>query len=100
MPMEFRLVYSGRVLGASRNNSRADVKHAIRREFHPQLRRLWQTKEPLRDIVKKTGFDEYLKEKEKDDPDYMTKNIGTPNYISFDEGDALYREFGAEFIGN
>lgn len=39
--MQFRLIYSGRLLGASRNNTRASHKHEIRRKLHPQLRRLW-----------------------------------------------------------
>lgn len=41
--MEFRLLYSGRLLGASKSNTRATLKHSIRREFHPQLQRLWRT---------------------------------------------------------
>lgn len=40
--VEFRLLYSGRLLGSSKQDTRADVKHALRREFHPQLRRLWK----------------------------------------------------------
>lgn len=45
--MEFRLLYSGRLLGASRDDSRAGIKHDLRRQFHPQLRRLWQTNHGL-----------------------------------------------------
>jgi hypothetical protein len=41
--LEFRLLYSGKLLGASKQNTRSDVKHSLRREFHPQLRRLWNT---------------------------------------------------------
>ena len=40
--MEFRLTYAGPLKGASRSNTRADHKHEIRRELHPQLRRLWE----------------------------------------------------------
>jgi hypothetical protein len=40
--LEFRLTYSGVLLGASRNDTRARHKHEIRRYFHPQLRRFWQ----------------------------------------------------------
>lgn len=40
--MQFRLTYEGELLGASRSNTRAGHKHAIRRAFHRQLRRLWQ----------------------------------------------------------
>jgi hypothetical protein len=46
--VEFRLLYSGRLLGASRSDTRSSHKHAIRREFHPQLRHLWTTNINLR----------------------------------------------------
>ena len=36
--VEFRLLYAGE-LPSSGNKSRPDIKHAIRREFHPQLRK-------------------------------------------------------------
>jgi hypothetical protein len=45
--MQFRLLYSGRLLGASRSDTRASLKHQIRRELHPQLRRLWATNQGL-----------------------------------------------------
>ena len=49
--VQFRLLYSGRVLGSSRSGSdRTALKHEIRRTFHPQLRRLWKTNHNLRDI--------------------------------------------------
>lgn len=38
--MEFRLIYDGQLLGASRNNTRSEHKHDIRRVFHAQLKRL------------------------------------------------------------
>ena len=40
--MEFRLTYEGKLLGASRRDTRAKHKHDIRRKFHPQLKRLWE----------------------------------------------------------
>lgn len=46
--MRFRLLYSGRLLGASRSDTRASLKHQIRMEFHPQLKRLWATHPGLR----------------------------------------------------
>lgn len=49
--MDFRLLYSGRLLGSSRTNTRAELKHDIRREFHPQLRRLWTTHHGLTDMA-------------------------------------------------
>src|ERR1700722_19568889 len=45
--MQFRLLYSGRLLGASRTNTRASLKQEIRLEFHPQLKRLWTTNPSL-----------------------------------------------------
>lgn len=40
--MEFRLTYEGRLLGASRSDTRSAHKHDIRRAFHKQLRRYWE----------------------------------------------------------
>lgn len=40
--VEFRLTYEGRLLGASRSNPRPKHKHAIRKVFHKQLRRLFE----------------------------------------------------------
>jgi hypothetical protein len=45
--VQFRLLYSGRLLGASRSDTRAALKHKIRLEFHPQLKRLWETNASL-----------------------------------------------------
>jgi hypothetical protein len=39
--MEFRLVYNGRLLGASRSDPRSAHKHDIRKAFHSQLKTLW-----------------------------------------------------------
>ena len=39
--MEFRLIYEGELLPSGGSNTRASEKHAIRKAFHPQLRRLW-----------------------------------------------------------
>jgi hypothetical protein len=48
--MEFNLLYQGELL-PSGNQSRAKEKHAIRRVFHPQLRRLWSVKPILRSLA-------------------------------------------------
>jgi hypothetical protein len=45
--LEFRLLYQGE-LPPSGNKGRPKEKHAIRRVFHPQLRRLWSVKPNLR----------------------------------------------------
>ncbi len=51
--VEFRLTYSGRLLGASRNDTRAQHKHDVRRIFHKQLKRLWN----VNPILKGRGSD-------------------------------------------
>jgi hypothetical protein len=50
--MEFRLLYEGELL-PSANQCRPSEKHAIRRSFHPQLRRLWSAEENLRELAKR-----------------------------------------------
>lgn len=45
--MEFRLIYSGQLLGASRNTTRAEHKHDIRKVLHRQLKTLWKTNSHL-----------------------------------------------------
>jgi hypothetical protein len=46
--MEFRLVYSGPLLGASRADTRSAHKHDIRKVFHGQLKALWEKSQNLR----------------------------------------------------
>lgn len=94
--MEFRLVYSGRVLGASRSNTRPELKHEIRREFHPQLRRLWQTNESLREVTKRTGYAYHLDHRDEHDAWEYGKYDG--DVKGFDEADSLFREMGADVI--
>jgi len=52
--MEFRLTYEGPLKGASQGNTRAKHKHEIRKYFHPQLKRLWET-HPLLKGKKRDG---------------------------------------------
>jgi len=91
--MEFRLVYSGRVLGASRNDTRASLKHEIRREFHPQLRRLWQVNESLRRLTKFTGVHHY----DANNPRSIEQeNLGSPPDV--DKAEDFYLDLGADVI--
>ena len=53
--MEFRLLYEGELLPSAGSNKRAREKHAIRRSFHPQLRRLWSVNKSLRQLAINTG---------------------------------------------
>jgi hypothetical protein len=39
--LEFRLIYDGPLLGASRNDTRSDHKHNVRKALHSQLFDLW-----------------------------------------------------------
>jgi hypothetical protein len=48
--MEFRLLYDGE-LPSTGNKSRPSEVHAIRRTFHPQLRRLWDADTNLRQLA-------------------------------------------------
>lgn len=41
--MEFRLTYAGSLASDNNGRQRARHKHAIRKYFHPQLKRLWET---------------------------------------------------------
>ena len=49
--VEFRLLYEGELL-PSGNVGRAAEKHAIRRVFNPQLRRLWSTENNLKALAR------------------------------------------------
>jgi len=49
--MEFRLLYEGELLPCTNSKRRSSEKHAIRRVLHPQLRRLWQVKNNLRQLT-------------------------------------------------
>ena len=49
--VEFRLLYEGELLPSSNTKRRAKEKHAIRRAFHPQLRRLWSIRSNLQEVA-------------------------------------------------
>ena len=50
--MEFRLIYAGLLLGASRTDTRSSHKDDVRKVFHNQLKHLWQTSPALREWVR------------------------------------------------
>jgi hypothetical protein len=52
--VEFHLLYSGLLHSAGQENPRKE-KHAIRRVFHSQLRRLWETNTYLRELAVGNG---------------------------------------------
>jgi hypothetical protein len=53
--VQFHLTYEGLLLGSSRDKTRADHKHEIRRVFHKQLKRLWDT-DPWLSVALKCCF--------------------------------------------
>ena len=55
--LEFRLLYEGELLPSGNRNTRPTEKHAIRRSFHPQLRRQWQVHRGLRMLANVTAMD-------------------------------------------
>jgi hypothetical protein len=54
--VDFRLLYSGELFASSRTDTRALHKHALRRQFHPQLRRLWDVNKNLRQLAVHAGL--------------------------------------------
>src|SRR6266536_2326384 len=48
--IEFTLTYRGKLLGASRSNTRADEKQRLREHFGRQLERIWKDDTRFRDI--------------------------------------------------
>jgi hypothetical protein len=46
--VQFRLLYSGELLSVQSGKTHAAHKHRVRRAIHPQLRRLWEARKPLR----------------------------------------------------
>jgi hypothetical protein len=49
--VEFRLLYEGELLPSAGTKKRTPEKHAIRRTFHPQLRRLWEISPNLKQLA-------------------------------------------------
>lgn len=58
--IEFRLLYSGQLL-SSGNQGHPAEKHAIRRIFHPQIRRLWSIKPSLRILARHSHLGIYAR---------------------------------------
>jgi len=59
--LEFRLLYQGSLLAASRE-THPENKHALRREFHKQLKMLWSSKSPLKERLKQPIVKDFAKE--------------------------------------
>jgi hypothetical protein len=54
--VEFRLLYGGDLPSATGTKTRAKLKHAIRKEFHLQLRNLWHGDGTLKQLAMRTGI--------------------------------------------
>ena len=48
--MQFRLVYEGPLKATTQNDTRSTEKHEIRRQLHPQLKRLWEADPTLMEM--------------------------------------------------
>jgi hypothetical protein len=58
--VEFRLLYEGQ-LRPTANKKHAEETHAIRRSFHPQLKKLWKINPNLRTMAQNIGLGESQK---------------------------------------
>ena len=92
--MEFRLLYSGSLLGASKNDTRAHVKHSIRREFHPQLRRLWATKNKLVEAAQMYGAVEWQNDTQHSDQEAPSNSFE----LGIDAMSKRWDRFGYKFL--
>jgi len=54
--VEFRLLYWGQVLASSNAKRRSAEKHAMRKAFHPQLKRLWTSRRILLEQARNFGM--------------------------------------------
>ena len=84
--MEFRLLYEGKLPPSAGSNRRPAEKHAIRRAFHPQLRRLWLTHPTLCDLAEHKGRMVYADE-------INSQSIVNPPDLS--KEDAIHKAFAA-----
>jgi hypothetical protein len=71
--VEFRLLFDGPI----GSDSRAPIKHEIRRALHPQLRRLWLVNRNLRQLAEYEG--------QKAHAELQSKNGEKPTHLSQDE---------------
>src|SRR5947207_668768 len=70
--MDFRLTYAGKLYSTgndSKIGKKADHKHGIRMQFHPQLRRLWEIT-PFLKTGEGSGPSTILREQGPDAPNY------------------------------
>jgi hypothetical protein len=58
--VEFRLLYTGQLLASGNKKPRPEEKHALRREFHPQLRRLWNSNHNLNQLARNQELSSYV----------------------------------------
>ena len=93
--VEFRLLYSGVLRGASKGNTRATHKHEIRRALHPQLRRLWQTNSAIHRMSEIIGVKYILSNPDKYNAGVEAKS----SEATFEEATRRRREAGIACLG-
>lgn len=84
--MEFHLTYRGPLFSAQGGNTRAQHKHDIRRDFHSQLKRLWEIT-PFLDTGERSGPGALLLEGREDMPAYDRDSLA-----------AKHAQFGFNFV--
>jgi hypothetical protein len=94
--VQFRLLYSGTLLGASKTNTRAELKHEIRKEISPQLQRFWQTSSTLREFSRHKAHDWGERHPEFREELRPGLPIGYPENWTEDELSSLGRRYLAE----
>ena len=74
--MKFYLTYKGSLRSSGNTKKRSSHKHSIRREFHRQLKRLWEIDEGLQTYKK------LRRSRESDETYFEPKTVGKYNFVS------------------
>jgi hypothetical protein len=75
--VEFHLLYQGNQLTS---DGRPNIKHAIRKEFHPQLKQLWKSNSQLSTLARGRGL-------------YADRTIPLPDSATPEEAEASFFEW-------
>jgi hypothetical protein len=88
--LEFRLIYKGSLPAQGKGGSRVKEKHAIRRQFHPQLRELWSKQQLLRGYTQETDLTKRV---------YIDQNAGADEKATgLDFIAKTFTKFGYRFV--
>ena len=94
--LQFRLLYSGYLLGASRSDTRASLKHEIRKSLSPQLKRLWESNFHLRKLSAANASNWYRARAVELNGVFVADNRPSPK--TEEEAAALNRALGLEYL--